>query len=354
MDYKKDYYTILGVSEEASPGEIKKAFREKAKEYHPDVNQGDEEAERKFKEVNEAYGILSDQEKRREYESVRNGAFSGGGTAGFSGFDLFDTFGGSGGTFDIGNLFGGTGGNPRAMAGRDIVFPVTLSFEEAVRGVDRRVEYLRSVECGKCKGLKLDASRKKSCQSCGGSGLSGGGGLHFRQPCSQCGGRGQTGPLCPHCGGRGMEERKEKIRVKIPPGADRKSKIRVSGKGEGGLNGGYPGDLYLSIDVEPHPYFRREGKDINLELPLNYSEAVLGGTIDVPTIDGTVSLKIPPGTGGGRIFRLRGKGVPGGDRRGDQYVKVKIVVPPSKNEELRKLVEEIAKWEDRNIREKLK
>ncbi len=320
MDRSKDYYSILGVPETASSDEIKRAFRKKAKKYHPDVNPGDKEAEQMFKETNEAYGILSDSGKRMEYDNIRKGAFSPGGMGGFSDFDLYQTFGGSDGSFNFQDLFVSPGRRGTRLRGRDIHMTINLSFDEAVKGTDREIRFSREVECASCGGSKRDQSKKMICSS---------------------------------CAGRGRAQVSEDIKVKIPAGTDTGTRVRVSGKGEGGTSGGPVGDLILNAQVSPHPYFRREGKNIHLEIPLNVSEAILGGNIDIPTIDGTVSLKVPPGTGSGKKFRLKGKGVYGSKSgRGDQYVTVKVTVPSPVDDELRKLVKEISKWEDNTIRKR--
>jgi molecular chaperone DnaJ len=355
MDRLKDYYSILGVPETASSDEIKRAFRMKAKEYHPDVNPGDKEAEQMFKETNEAYGILSDPEKRMEYDNIRKGAFSPGGMGGFSDFDLYQTFGRSDGSFNFQDLFVSPRGQGTRSRGRDIHMTVNLSFEEAVKGTDREIRFSREVECASCGGSKLDQSKKMICSTCGGKGIRAQpeGFFNLNQACPSCKGGGSTGPSCSSCAGRGRAQVSEDIKVKIPAGTDTGTRVRVSGKGEGGTSGGPMGDLILNAQVSPHQYFRREGKNIHLEIPLNISEAILGGNIDIPTIDGTVSLKVPPGTGSGKKFRLRGKGVYGSKSgRGDQYVTVKVSVPSHVDDELRKLVKEISKWEDNTIRKR--
>ncbi len=356
MDPKKDYYKILGVSENASKDEIKKAFRELAKKYHPDVNPGDREAENRFKEINEAYDVLSNDEKRAQYDALRKGAYAGGSFSGFEGFDIFDIFGERTG-FDVGDVFGDIFGSAGASSaprrGRDLLMDVRLSFEEAVRGTTRSITVTRAVSCDRCGGSGVSAGTKRVCSTCAGTGKIGrkSGFFSVTQLCSACGGSGYIGDRCPSCSGSGRISVTETIKVKIPPGADEGTRVRVPGKGEAGVNGGPPGDLYLRVSVEPHRFFTRKGDDIYVELPVNVSEAVLGGTVEVPTVDGTVRVKLPPGTNSGQKVRIRGKGVFKKDgTRGDQYVTIKIVVPKSKDEEFLKIVREFSKWEDDNIR----
>ncbi|RMG59703.1 MAG: molecular chaperone DnaJ [Deltaproteobacteria bacterium] len=360
MDPKKDYYKILGVSESASKEEIKKAFRNLAKKYHPDVNPGDREAENRFKEINEAYEVLSDDKKRAQYDAMRKGAFTSGSFGGFEGFDIFDVFtGGSG--FDVEDVFGDIFGSARSgrspRRGRDIVSGVLLSFEEAVKGTVKTITVNRSVSCEGCAGTGISSSSRRTCPTCAGTGRTGRrtGFLSVTQRCGSCGGTGFLGSRCSLCGGEGKKNVTETVKVRIPPGADEGTRVRVPGKGEAGEGGGPAGDLYLSVSVAPHPYFTRKGDDIYLELPVNVSEAVLGTTLEVPTVDGPVRVKLPPGTDSGKKIRLRGKGVYRKDgTRGDQYVTVKVVVPRSTDPDFRKLVREFSKWEDNNIRKNFK
>ncbi len=356
MDFSRDYYKILGIPESATKEEIKKAFRKLAKKYHPDVNPANEEAEKKFKEINEAHDVLSDESKRAQYDAVKRGAFSSGGFEGFSGFDYP---GGRGMSFDLGDIFGDifgrSGQYERAPArGRDLVIRVELSFLEAAKGTEREISYRRLVECADCGGVGIQAAARSACPTCGGSGRMkrGGGILSVAQACESCRGAGVTGSACGSCGGAGTKDVPERIKVKIPPGASRGTKVRVAGKGEmGRAGGGGSGDLYLEVEVGAHRFFKREGFDIIMEVPLNYSEAVLGATVEVPTIDGAVKVKIPPGTESGKKIRLKGKGVyKSGGGRGDQYVVVRVVLPREQDDEYRKLVKEMAKWEDNDIR----
>jgi molecular chaperone DnaJ len=334
MDFKKDYYRILGVSESASKEEIKKAFRNLAKKYHPDLNPGNQEAETRFKEINEAHDLLTDEKKRAQYDAMRKGAFSSGGIDGFTGFDMS---GGGGISFDLGDLFGDIfersgHGERTPTRGRDLVFRTELSFLEAAKGTERELSYRRHVGCTDCDSTGIERSGRSTCSTCGGAGRT-----------KRAG------------GGQGLREGTENLKIRIPPGANTNTKVRVAGKGETGRGGGPPGDLYLEVQVAPHPFFRREGDDVYVEVPLNYSEAVLGAKIEVPTIDGPVMLKVPPRTDSGRRIRLKGKGIhKSGGGRGDQYVTVKLVVPEGHTENYRKLVKDLSKWEDKDIRKKFK
>ncbi len=326
MDPKKNYYEILGVPENAKDEDIKKAFRRLAKKHHPDVNPGDKSAETRFKEANEAHEVLSDRRKRGEYDAVRRGGFAGGGRGG--------PFGGPGGfgfepggpvyhseTVDFDDLFGdllrgGPGGYAAGdRQGRDIHMELPVDFMDMANGAVREIRY----------------NRPRACAFCGGTGHSG------RKGCTRCLGSGAT-------------ESEERIRVKIPAGAQDGSKIRATGKGEERPGGG--GDLVLTLRMIPHPWFRREGNDILLDVPINYSEAVKGAKIPVPTIDGPVKVSIPPGSSSGNKLRLRGKGIlaPGTTTRGDQYIILHVAVPGSRSEEFIRLVEKIAEHEDPNLR----
>jgi len=328
MDPKKNYYEILGVPKSAKEEDIKKAFRRMAKKCHPDVNPGDKSAEARFKEINEAHAVLSDRKKREEYDAVRSGAFSGGfrqgGPSGWPGGFGFEP----GGrvyhteTVDFDEIFGdllrgGRGGVAQGGQGRDVHAEVAVEFLDMAQGMVREVRY----------------NRPRTCSSCGGSGRSGRKG-------------------CPQCFGSGITEREERVKVKIPAGAQDGSKIRVAGKGEETAGMGKSGDLVITLRMIPHPYFRREGNDVLLDVPVHYSEAVKGAKISIPTIDGPVMVSIPPGSSSGRKLRLRGKGVPapGTTSRGDQYVILHVAVPGARSEEFLKLVEKVVAFEDPNLR----
>jgi DnaJ-class molecular chaperone len=325
MDPKKNYYEILGVQENAREEDIKKAFRRLAKKCHPDVNPGDKSAEARFKEINEAHEVLSDRKKREEYDAVRSGAFPGGfrqgGPYGRPGGFGFET----GGrvyrteTVDFDEIFGDLlrGGRGGFAQGRDVHAEVSVEFLDMALGTVREIRY----------------KRPRTCASCGGTGRSGRKG-------------------CPQCFGSGMTEHEERVKVKIPAGAQDGSKIRVAGKGEEAAGPGGSGDLVITLRMIPHPYFRREGNDILIDVPIHYSEAVKGAKISIPTIDGPVKVSIPTGSSSGRKLRLRGKGVPapGTTLRGDQYLILHVAVPGVRSEEFLKLVEKIEAFEDPNLR----
>jgi DnaJ-class molecular chaperone len=327
MDPRKNYYEILGVPGNAREDEIKKAFRRLAKKHHPDVNPGDKSAEARFKEINEANGVLSDRKKREEYDAIRSGAFSGGFRQGGPSGRPGDFGFGAGGrvyhteTVDFDEIFGdllrgGRGGFTEGVQGRDVHVDVAVEFLEMAQGAVREIRY----------------NRPRTCASCGGAGRSGRKG-------------------CPQCLGVGTVQQEERIKVKVPAGAQDGSKIRVAGKGEETARG-RGGDLVITLRMIPHPYFRREENDILLDVPIHYSEAVKGAKISIPTIDGPVMMSIPPGSSSGRKLRLRGKGVPapGTTSRGDQYVILHVAVPGTRSEEFLRHVEKIAAFEDPNLR----
>jgi DnaJ-class molecular chaperone len=326
MDPKKNYYELLGVSENATFDEVRKAFRRLAKKYHPDVNPGDKAAEGRFKEINEAHEVLSDEKKRAEYDAVRKGVFTGG----FGGGGPYRWPGGSdfdpgaharGEPIDLGDIFGdllrGGGFSQTAGRGADLTMELPVDFLDMAKGSVRDLEY----------------RRPRACPACRGSGRSGRRG-------------------CPQCGGAGMTEGVEQIKVKIPAGAQDGSTIRVTGKGGEGTGPGKSGDLVIRLRMIPHPYFRREGRDIYLDVPITYSEAVKGAKIPVPTIDGPVTVSVPAGSSSGRKLRLKGRGVPTPrtQSRGDQYVVLQVAVPKEQSGEFLSLVDRLAAFEDPNLR----
>ncbi|MQF69709.1 molecular chaperone DnaJ [SAR202 cluster bacterium AD-804-J14_MRT_500m] len=360
---KKDYYDVLGVSRGSSDDEIRKSFHKKALEYHPDRNKSPG-AEAKFKEVNEAYQILNEPEKRARYD--RLGHAGVGPDAGFSrDFEGFDIFGGLGDIFD--SFFGGaTGQSSRApRRGADLQTRIIISFEDAYSGIEREVELKRTEECRKCNGSRCEpGSSPVQCGTCRGSGqvrraqrgLFG----NFVQvvPCGSCSGLGETiRSPCTSCRGFGSEKRTAKIAVNIPAGIEDGMQVRLTGEGEIGLNGGPPGNLYISISVATHPLFRRDGADLNLALPLNFVQATLGTEVEVPTMEGSESLKIPPGTQPGTVFRIKSKGMPQirNHRNGDILIAVNLEVPTSVEPEQREVLEELAKamdWNNGSIKDK--
>jgi molecular chaperone DnaJ len=364
---KRDYYEVLGVKRTATDKEIKKAYRRLAREFHPDLNPGNKEAERRFKEISEAYHVLSNPELRKKYDQFGHRAFETGGGpgGGFEGFDFrnFDLrdfgFGKGGGFGDLfENLFGQRrDAQTQATArGQDLQYTMEISFEDAARGVTAPITITRSDTCPACGGLgQRPSARRQTCPECGGSGQRP---SHFSffglgQPCARCEGRGVIAvEPCLRCSGRGAIPTTERINVKIPPGVDTGSKIRVAGKGEAGRQGGPPGDLYILTKVRPHSTFERKGDNLYVELPLTVTEAALGASIEVPTLDGPVLMKIPPGTQSGQTFRLAGKGMPHlkGDGRGDQFVRVRIVLPRNLDERSKQLLRDFERLNPYNPR----
>lgn len=350
MATQRDYYEVLGIQRNASDEEIKKAFRKLAFQYHPDHNK-DSGAEEKFKEINEAYEILSDPEKRSAYD--RFGQIGGVGGRGFEGFG----FGGIGDIFDA--FFSGMSGTAERapQRGADLRYELTLSFEEAVFGCEKEIEIRRTEICSQCQGTgSKPGSQPSRCPACNGTGQvrrsqqSLFGRFINVTTCDRCHGDGRliTDP-CPQCRGSGRERQVRRINVKIPGGVDEGSQIRLTGEGEAGTYGGSPGNLYILLSVRPHHLFQREGDDLIYELPLNFAQAALGDEIEILTLNGPARLKIPPGTQFGQTFRIRGKGVPhlrnGG--QGDLIVTTTIVTPHPLNKEQRKLFEELSRTLER-------
>lgn len=362
----RDYYDILGVKRDASVEELKKAFRKAARKHHPDVNPGDKEAEAKFKEVNEAYSVLSDPEKRKTYDQFGHeaftsggyrpgggGGFQGGGSYGFNFEDLFrhagggggggrGGFQGGGGFQDIfGDLFGG---GMRAEAGEDLRAEITVDLKDVIHGSTLPLTLQREVACTTCHGDGFQPGGKtRTCPQCKGRGKvnSGSGFFAFTQACPECGGTGKIGDPCKTCGGSGAQRTQETLRVKIPAGLPDGGTIRLSGKGNDGFDGSEPGDLYVQVRVRPDPFFKRQGDDLIVSIPVTPFEAALGGKVEVPTPDGTIKLKVPPGTSSGQKMRVGGKGVPHlrGGGRGDLYVEIQVSVPKTLTEEQRKAYE---------------
>ena len=348
----KDYYQILGVSESATADEIKKAYRRLAKQYHPDANPNDAAAAERFKEVGEAYGVLSDPEKRANYDRVRRmgpfagfgGAGAGNASAGAGGFRFsVDDLGDLGVIGDIFSTIFDIGGRKRrgrtaAERGRDVELTVDIDFLLAARGGKTTVRIPVNEDCAACAGSgNAPGSRPTTCGECGGTGRIsfGQGGFAVNRPCPACYGRGQIpSDPCRACGGSGQHREQRTVSLTVPAGVETGSKIRLSGQGERGVGGGAPGDVIITFRVKPHRFFERDGLDIHCTVPINIAQATLGSRIRVNTIAGKrVALRIPPGTHSGTRFRIPGQGIEKSGRRGDQYVKVRIVAPESLTEE---------------------
>ncbi len=357
---KRDYYEVLGLDKSASDSDIKKAYRKMAKKYHPDFNPGDKEAEGKFKEVNEAYQVLSDADKKSAYDRYGHAAFEqgGGGAGGFGGFgggfgdgvdiDLGDILNGM-----FGGGFGGFGGGSRASRGpkpgRDLSVNVSITFEEAAFGVEKEVTFAAYEYCPTCKGSKAKpGSKVEKCAKCGGTGRvrtvqqTMFGAMQSETTCPDCHGKGEkiTDP-CPECRGEGRVRKTKTIKVSIPAGIADGQQIRVAGKGDVGDLGGQTGDLYVRVYVQNHSIFQRQGNDVYMEMPISFTKAALGSELSIPTLDGNVKFTIPAGTQTGSKFRLQGKGIPdirNNKRRGDQYVTVKVEVPKHLTEKQKEIL----------------
>ena len=361
---KQDYYELLGVSRKAPQKEIRQAYRKLARKYHPDLNPGDKSAEEKFKQVQEAYDVLSDSKKRQMYdqfgfETPVAGEPSGGQDAGGVHFDFggFD-FGGGGGAGSAGpsfrdlfsQFFRGGGGVAEAPIqvepGTDLEYKIEISFWEAVRGTVKKLTISRLDTCGDCHGSGT-VGEPQTCTACGGTGqvTQTSGKMRFNLTCTRCGGTGRIRNICRLCGGEGRVRRADTIDVRIPAGVHTGSRVRVPGYGNAGTSGEPAGDLYILTEVQPHPFFDRRGDDIYTTVPITVSEAALGAKIEVPTIDGRSLLRIPPATNSGQKLRLREKGVPSvrTGHRGDQYVELQVMVPKPVDERVRQLLKELDK-----------
>jgi molecular chaperone DnaJ len=378
MAQREDYYKTLGLKRSATQEEIRKAYRRLARKFHPDLNPGDKSSEEKFKQLSEAYDVLSDPKKREVYDkfgvyndNIRDSArgpagpgfdfdwsvFSGGAGAGSSDTG---TGSGGGGFRDIFNdLFGGVKGQSaksqsQARRGADIEVPLALSFEEAINGLTANINVRRSEACARCQGAGVAATGLVSCTTCNGTGKisKGAGFLRLDQGCPDCNGTGKRRPPCPGCNGRGVLPKSETVRVRIPAGVDTGSRVIVRNKGEAGSKNASPGDLYIITNVAPHNIFTRKGDNIYCVVPITLPEAALGAKIEVPTVSGKAQLRIPPSTQSGQVFRLREKGAPSlrGDTRGDQYVEVKVVLPQIIDEDSKNLLREFAKRNPENPR----
>ena len=366
MAEKRDYYEVLGLQKGASEEEIKKAFRKMAMKYHPDKNPGNKEAEEKFKEVNEAYSVLSDPDKKSKYDKFGHAGIDpngmGGGAGGFGGFGGFGGgAGGFGGFEDIFDMFGGGfggfgGGSSQRRAnqprkGKDLQKAISITFEEAAFGTKKKIELTKFVICPTCKGEGTKpGTSKKTCPKCGGSGQitqmqrTPFGQFQSVTTCDECGGSGKIiEEPCPDCKGQGKIRKTVTISVNIPAGVDNESVIPIRGQGEPGINGGPAGDLYIVLNVKPHKVFKRSGAD--LEIPISFDQAALGADIIVPTLEGKVSYKVPAGTQPGTTFRLKGRGIKYLKReaKGDLYVKVNLEVPTKLNHKQKKAIEDMGK-----------
>lgn len=357
MAEKRDYYDILGVSKSASLDEIKKAYRKLALKYHPDRNPGDKKAEDKFKEATEAYEVLSDDNKRRNYDQFGHagvgagaGDFGAGGYGGAAFRDFQDIFGDFGDIF--GEIFGGgrarTRSQSRVRRGEDLRYDLEITLQEAYRGTDKQIEVPKQSACEACSGSGCTpGSQPQTCPQCQGTGQThmAHGFFSISRTCNRCAGMGTivTNP-CVKCHGSGRVMKRNKVRVKVPAGAMTGLKLKVPGEGEAGFNGGPAGDLYIVLFVAAHPIFEREGEDIICEVPISMTQAALGTELRVPTLDGTVKMKVPAGTQTGKIFRLSGKGMPSlrGYGQGDQLVRVVVETPKRLTTRQRELLEEFA------------
>lgn len=364
---KKDYYDVLGVSKTATADEIKKAYRKLARQYHPDVNKDNPEAAEKFKEASEAYSVLSDEQKRAQYDQFGHAAFENGGAGGAGGFGGFEGFGGfgGGGMEDIFDMFfggqgrGSRGSNAGPQRGADLRFDLEITFEEAAFGLEREISLYRDEQCPHCHGNGAElGSKVETCPECHGSGE-----IRFTQntmfgqmtnvrPCPKCHGEGKIiSEPCKECRGQGTVKKNKKLKVKIPAGVDNGSRLRVAGEGEAGVKGGPSGDLYVYLYVKPHKFFERDGTTVYCEVPINIVQATLGDEIKVPTLDGQVVMKVPEGTQPGKVLRLKGKGIPSlrNSTRGDQLVRIKVVVPQKLNEKQKDALRKFAEISKDNI-----
>jgi molecular chaperone DnaJ len=370
MTAKRDYYEVLGVERGSSDDEIKKAYRKLALKFHPDKNAGDKAAEEKFKELGEAYEALSDPQRRAAYDQYGHAAFDprartgGGGFRGGGGFhdpmDIFrEVFGGGGGGGSIfDTLFGGGGGGEDPSGpqrGSDLRYDLEITLEEAVHGTERQIHVTKPATCEVCHGSGAEkGSRKLSCTQCGGRGqvVMARGIFRIQQTCPRCEGAGQIiEKPCKACDGEGRRNQAANITLKIPPGVDTGTRLRSTGNGEAGARGGSAGDLYVVLHVEKHEIFERHGDDLLCEVPVNFVQAALGAEIDVPTLNGKAQIRLPSGTQGGTLFRLKGKGVRSlqSHGTGDLHVRVVVEVPAHLNSAQRQKLEEFARLCDPNV-----
>jgi molecular chaperone DnaJ len=361
---KQDYYQALGVDKKASPEEIKRAYRRMAIKYHPDKNPGNKEAEAKFKECAEAYEVLSDPDKRKQYDQYGHEGLRGTGMHDFSRMNVEDIFSMPGFEDFFGSVFGGGGrrggrrGGP--MRGYDLETGVELTLDEVAHGTEKTIEFTRQDRCPECNGSgAAPGTQPTRCPLCGGSGqvAKGGGFFQMVSTCPQCQGTGRIVKTpCPTCRGSGRVPKKRTVTIKVPPGVHEGQGIRVAGEGEPGRDGGPNGDLYVYVRVRSHEFLERDGNDLIAVVPISFTEAALGATIEVPSLDGTRQLKIPPGTQYGSLFRIRGQGLPDvrTGRTGDELVQVTVETPTNLNDRQEELLREFAKTENKNVSPKSK
>lgn len=365
MADKKDYYEVLGVNKNSTDDEIKKAYRKLARKYHPDLNRDDPKtAEAKMKEINEAYDVLKDKDKRAQYDQFGHAAFGGGGYGGGyqgGGINMNDIFGGAGGTFDMGDIFeqffGGMGGTRSRtrqrqgpQKGADLRYDLTITFEDAAFGKKTTIRVPRMETCEECGGTGAKkGTQPDECPDCHGTGMrqtttrTPFGMISNARPCERCHGTGQIikNP-CDHCHGNGKIRVEREIEVNIPHGVDDGTRLRIQGGGQAGDRGGKNGDLFVYLNVKPHRIFTRQDDNIYCEVPISFVQAAIGAKIEVPTLEGKVELTIPEGTQFGKVFRIRGKGVPSlhGDDRGDEFVRIKVLTPQNLSARQKKLLRE--------------
>ncbi len=356
MADKQDYYETLGISKSASADEIKKAYRQMAKKYHPDMNPGDKDAEQKFKEVNEAYAVLSDADKKAKYDQFGHAAFEqGGGGYGAGGFGGFGDFG-----FDVGDIFssffgGGSRSTQRANApvdGDDIVVRIAIDFEEAAFGCKKEISFARIQKCGECSGTGAEkGSGVEKCSKCSGTGTvrvqqrTAFGVMQSTRSCPECSGTGKIiKKPCSNCKGKGLIKINKKLEVTIPAGIDDGQRIALRSQGNEGKNGGYPGDLIIQVSVRTHPIFERDGNDLYCDVPITFAEAALGASIKIPTLDGEMEYKIPEGTQTGTIFTIKQKGIVSlnSKNKGNLYVKAVVETPRNLTKEQKEILRSFA------------
>ena len=378
---KQDYYELLGVPRKAPVKEIRAAYRKLARKYHPDLNPGDKSAEEKFKQIQEAYEVLSDTKKRQMYDQFGfntpgpggippAGAGYGGASpedfhVDFGGFDFGGGAPGAGGGTSFRDLFSQffRGGGAARQAeerepGTDLEYQIEITFGEAMHGTVKKLSFTRLEACPVCHGTGAMPGDEKVCPTCGGSGqvTQVSGKMRFQVTCSRCGGTGKLQTMCRNCGGEGRVPKMETLDVRIPPGAHTGSRVRVAGRGNAGMHGGPPGDLYIIMQVQPHPFFERRGDDLHTQVPITVMEASLGAKVEVPTIDGRAQVRIPPGTNSGTRLRLREKGAPSSrqpGKRGDQIIEVQVVVPKPEDERVRNLMKELGKLDGQDPRREI-